>query len=197
MSMQISREKKEYYRILESTQRSDGDITVWLVWYLECLGKAVETSESMLNGVLSKAMFWKTFSAITVTGRQREILNVYLDGYEGKLTAKNWAKLAGISLDTAGRDIKDLVSKGMLTAVQGRVRDVSYTINYVVQDTFAGRFTTPEIVHRDGKHYITATYNDVQNVEERISDIDLLRLEQNEIALKDLLYKYFAYLSDE
>lgn len=197
MSMQISREKKEYYRILESTQRGDGDITVWLVWYLECLGRAVETSESMLNGVLSKAMFWKTFSAITVTGRQREILNVYLDGYEGKLTAKNWAKLAGISLDTAGRDIKDLVSKGMLTAVQGRVRDVSYTINYVVQDTFAGRFTTPEIVHRAGKHYITATYNDVQNVEERISDIDLLRLEQNEIALKDLLYKYFAYLSDE
>lgn len=197
MSMQISREKKEYYRILESTQRGDGDITVWLVWYLECLGRAVETSESMLNGVLSKAMFWKTFSAITVTDRQREILNTYLDGYEGKLTAKNWAKLAGISLDTAGRDIKDLVSKGMLTAVQGRVRDVSYTINYVVQDTFAGRFTTPEIVHRDGKHYITANYKDVQNVEERISDIDLLRIEQNEITLKDLLYKYFAYLSDE
>lgn len=197
MSMQISHEKKEYYRILESTQRGDGDITVWLVWYLECLGRAVETSESMLNGVLSKAMFWKTFSAITVTGRQREILNVYLDGYEGKLTAKNWAKLAGISLDTAGRDIKDLVSKGMLTAVQGRVRDVSYTINYVVQDTFAGHFTTPEIVHRDGKHYITANYKDVQNVEERISDIDLLRLEQNEITLNDLLYKYFAYLSDE
>lgn len=197
MSMQISREKKEYYRILESTQRGDGDITVWLVWYLECLGRAVETSESMLNGVLSKAMFWKTFSAITVTDRQREILNTYLDGYEVKLTAKNWAKLAGISLDTAGRDIKDLVSKGMLTAVQGRVRDVSYTINYVVQDTFAGRFTTPEIVHRDGKHYITANYKDVQNVEERISDIDLLRIEQNEITLKDLLYKYFAYLSDE
>lgn len=197
MSMQISREKKEYYRILESTQRGDGDITVWLVWYLECLGRAVEASESMLNGVLSKAMFWKTFSAITVTDRQREILNTYLDGYEGKLTAKNWAKLAGISLDTAGRDIKDLVSKGMLTAVQGRVRDVSYTINYVVQDTFAGRFTTPEIVHRDGKHYITANYKDVQNVEERISDIDLLRIEQNEITLKDLLYKYFAYLSDE
>ncbi|WP_455667018.1 Fic family protein [Phocaeicola sp.] len=196
MSMQISREKKEYYRILESTQRGDGDITAWLVWYLECLGRAVEASESMLSGVLNKAMFWKTFSAITVTGRQREVLNTYLDGYEGKLTAKNWAKLAGVSLDTAGRDIRDLVSKGMLSQVQGRVRDVSYTINYVAEDAFLRHFSSPEIVQRDGKDYITAFYKDTKKVEERMSDIDRLRLKQKELSLNDLLYKYFAYLTD-
>lgn len=196
MSMQISREKKEYYCILESTQRSDGDITAWLIWYLECLGRAVETSESMLSGVLNKAMFWKTFSAITITDRQREVLNAYLDGYEGKLTAKNWAKLAGVSLDTAGRDIKDLVSKGMLSQVQGRVRDVSYTINYIAQDAFVRNFSTPQIIRRKDKEYITAFYKDTRKVEERISDIDRLRLEQNEITLNDLLYKYFAYLTE-
>lgn len=196
MSMQISREKKEYYRILESVQRSDGDITAWLVWYLECLGRAVEASESMLSGVLNKAMFWKAFSAISITDRQREILNTYLDGYQGKLTAKNWAKLAKVSLDTAGRDIKDLISKGMLSPVQGRVRDVSYIINYVAEDAFIRNFSTPEIILREDKEYITAFYKDKQKVEERISDIDRLRLRQNEITLNDLLYKYFAYLTD-
>ena len=141
-------------------------------------------------------MFWKTFTAITITDRQREVLNTYLDGYEGKLTAKNWAGLAGVSLDTAGRDIKDLVSKGMLSQVQGRVRDVSYTINYIAGDAFIRNFSTPQIIRREDKEYITAFYKDKQKVEERISDIDRLRLEQKEITLNDLLYKYFAYLTD-
>lgn len=197
MSMQISREKKEYYRILESTQRGDGNITAWLIWYLECLGRAVQASESMLSGILNKAMFWKTFSAVTVTDRQRKILNTYLDGYEGKLTAKNWARLAGVSPDTAGRDIKDLVSKGILSQAQGRVRDISYTLNYIVRDTFIRNFSTPEIVHQDEKDYITALFKNNQQVKERISDTDRLRLEQKEITLNDLLYKYFAYLAEE
>lgn len=197
MSMQISREKKEYYRILESTQRGDGDITGWLVWYLECWGRAVETSESMLSGVLNKAMFWKTFSAITVTDRQRKILNTYLDGYEGKLTAKNWAKLAEVSLDTAGRDIRDLVSKGMLSQVQGRVRDVSYTINYIAEDTFIRNFSSPEIIQRNDKDYITAFFKGTYKIEERISGIDRLRFEQKEVTFDDLLYKYFAHLADK
>lgn len=196
MSLQISREKKEYYRILESVQRGQGDITTWLTWYLECLGRAVETSEAMLSNVLNKAMFWKMFSASTVTDRQRETLNTYLDGYEGKLTAKNWARLAGVSPDTARRDIENLVSQGMLSAVQGRVRDVSYTINYVAQDSFLRNFSTPQIVQREGRDYIAAVYQDTRKVEERISELDRLRLEQKEITLSDLLYKYFAYLAD-
>lgn len=197
MSMQISKEKKEYYRILELTQRGDGDITAWLVWYLECLGRAVETSGTMLNTVLGKAMFWKTFAATTVTDRQREILNTYLDGYEGKLTAKNWAKLAGVSLDTAGRDLRDLVQKGILSQVQGRVRDVSYNINYVAEDNFIRNFSAPELIERNGSNYITAIYKASQNIEARISDTDLLRLEQKELTLNDLLYKHFSYLANE
>lgn len=58
--------------------------------------------------------------------RQREVLNLYLDGYPGKLTAKNWAKHVKVSPDTAARDIKDLVEKGILIPQQERVRDVFY-----------------------------------------------------------------------
>lgn len=196
MSMQISREKKDYYRILESTQRSDGAITEWLQWYLECLERAVEASESMLSGVLNKTMFWKTYASETITDRQRGILNVYLDGYNGKLTAKNWAKLAEVSLDTAGRDIKDLVSRAILSPMQGRVRDVSYSINYVRGDRYGHDFSAVEIVNRNGKNYITAIYKNSRKVEDRISDSDCLRLKQGEITTTDLLYKHFAYLTE-
>ena len=84
----------------------------------------------------------------------------------------------------------------MLSQVQGRVRDVSYTINYIAGDAFIRNFSTPQIIRREDKEYITAFYKDKQKVEERISDIDRLRLEQKEITLNDLLYKYFAYLTD-
>ena len=34
ISSQINKDKKHYYDILERLQRSDGDITEWLVWYM-------------------------------------------------------------------------------------------------------------------------------------------------------------------
>ena len=46
----------------------------------------------------------------------------------GVQTAKNWAKRIKVSPDTAARDIKDLVEKGILVPQQGRVRDVFYGI---------------------------------------------------------------------
>ena len=68
-------------------------------------------------------------------GKTTDFLNIYLNGYDGKLTAKNWSKLAEVSLDTATRDVKDLVAKGILSPIQGRVRDISYTLNYIAPDS--------------------------------------------------------------
>ena len=122
------------------------------------------------------------------------ILNIYLNGYEGKLTAKNWSKLAEVSLDTATRDVKDLVAKGILSPIQGRVRDVSYTLNYVESDTQISDFTDSVLINRDGKDYISSIYKKQKTVEERISSLDKMRFEQKEMSINDLVYKYFAYL---
>lgn len=196
MSMQICREKKEYYRILERTQRGDGDITEWLAWYLGCFERAVEESNSLLSDILNKSTFWKNHSEAIISERQRRILNIYLDGYEAKLTTKNWSKLADVSSDTATRDVKDLVSKGLLSPVQGRVRDVSYLLNYVAQNVGMRDFTHSTLVCHDGHEYVSAIYKRQTAVEERITPLDKIRLEQNEITIDDLVYKYFAYLGE-
>lgn len=196
MSMQISREKKEYYRILERTQRGSTDITEWLEWYLSCLERAAMESNAMLSGILNKAIFWKTHSEVTITERQKAILNIYLDGYEGKLTAKNWSKLAEISLDTACRDLKSLVSKGILSPVQGRVRDVSYTLNYVQPDSRTLDFTNSALVERNGESFISTLYKGQKKMEERISALDKTRFDQGEMSVNDLVYKYFAYYTE-
>ena len=128
MSRQINADKKSYYEILEHTQKQDGNITAWLLWYLDCMSRAIHASDELLSRVLCKAVFWQTHAGIPFSDRELQVLNVYLDGYEGKLTAKNWAKLSKVSLDTAARDIKHLVEAGILIPQPGRLRDVSYGI---------------------------------------------------------------------
>ncbi len=46
--------------------------------------------------------------------RQIKVLTRLLDGFEGKLTTRKWATLAKCSLDTALRDITELVERGVL-----------------------------------------------------------------------------------
>lgn len=128
ISHQINADKKQYYDILEKTQKGSCEITEWLLWYLDCLLRSVEQSDKILSKVINKTIFWQNHAETVISDRQREVLNLYLDGYPGKLTAKNWAKRVKVSLDTASRDIKDLVEKGILLPQQGRVRDVFYGI---------------------------------------------------------------------
>ena len=128
MSTQINKEKRRYYSILERTQKSDGDIGEWVDWWLGCLERAIDASEESLDLVLRKALFWQQHLELSLNERQRTILNLFLDGYEGKLTAKNYAKQAEVSVDTAGRDIKDLVDKGILHPKGDMLRNVEYEI---------------------------------------------------------------------
>ncbi len=129
MSRQINKDKKSYYDVLERVSRqTDVDITEWLIWYLDCMARAINASDEVLSRTLQKAAFWQNHANIAFTERQNKVLNIYLDGYIGKLTVKNWAKHCKVSVDTASRDIKDLVEKGILEPQQGRVRDVFYGI---------------------------------------------------------------------
>ncbi len=116
VSSAINKDRKHYYEILERTSRGDGDITEWLVWFMQMLLNAFDETDEMMDTVLNKALFWQKAGGIPMTERQTRVLNIILDGYEGKITAKNWARLGGCSTDTANRDIQDLVSKNVLRA---------------------------------------------------------------------------------
>jgi Fic family protein len=128
MSAQIRQERKTYYEILEATQKGDLDITRWLEWFLECLGRAFERSEAILGGVLSKTRFWERFMKVEFNARQRDIVNRLLNGFEGKLTSSKWAKLAKCSHDTALRDIEDLIGKKVLVKDPAGGRSTSYSL---------------------------------------------------------------------
>lgn len=128
MSSQIRAERSGYYRILERTQKGTTDVSEWMVWFLSCLGRAVDRAETTLAAVLTKARFWKHVEGIPLNGRQRRVLNRLLDGFEGKLTTSKWAKLAKCSQDTALRDITSLINHGILIRGSAGGRSTSYTL---------------------------------------------------------------------
>ena len=128
MSAQIRIERKAYYDMLEATQRSDLDITPWLNWFLNCLDRAFTGAEAILGTVLSKHRFWETNAATAFNERQKQLLTLLLDGFEGKLTSSKWAKIAKCSQDTALRDIDDLVLKGILQRDAAGGRSTSYSL---------------------------------------------------------------------
>src|ERR1700684_1613724 len=60
MSAQIRQERGAYYDILEETQKGTLDITLWMEWFLGCLGRAIDGAQTTLAPVLKKARFWQT-----------------------------------------------------------------------------------------------------------------------------------------
>jgi Fic family protein len=128
MSAQIRREHKGYYDTLEWTQKGDLDVTRWLDWFLNCLGRAIEGAQETLGAVLVKARFWERFATEALNERQIKVLNRLLGGFEGKLTTSKWAKLAKCSQDTAYRDILVLIERGALQKDPGGGRSTSYSL---------------------------------------------------------------------
>jgi Fic family protein len=129
MSTQIEAEKKQYYLHLERSQKGGVDITAWLEWFLDCLGRAIAGAEEGLASVLRKARVWERINTRPpVNERQRTVINRLLDGFEGKLSTSKYAKLAKCSADTALRDIRILVQEGILIQDPGGGRSTSYSL---------------------------------------------------------------------
>jgi len=129
MSAQIRKERKEYYAILEETQKGSVDITGWIEWFLQCLDRALVSTTEMLASVMAKAKFWDRHQHTALNTRQRMMINKMLDGFEGKLNTSKWAKITKSSADTALRDIQDLVSKQVLIKEPAGGRSTSYQLN--------------------------------------------------------------------
>ncbi len=128
MSAMILQDWKQYFWILEESQKGTLDITPLLFWFLECLNRSLDTTDNLLAKVRNTARFWDKFSKTSLNERQKLMLDKLLDGFEGKLTTVKWAKLAKCSHDTALRDIQDLIEKEILTKEDAGGRSSSYML---------------------------------------------------------------------
>ncbi|MDO5102087.1 MAG: Fic family protein [Lautropia sp.] len=134
LSAQIQRERKQYYQILERTQKGTLDVNDWLHWFLRALHDAIVQAERTLDAVLAKARFWQQWAGTPLNARQQKVLNRLLDGFDGRMTSSRWANICRCSPDTALRDINRLLALGMLRKAAGGGRSTAYEVNLETTD---------------------------------------------------------------
>ena len=132
VSAEILQRRNQYYDVLESTQNGNMDITDWLMWFLDTVGRAIENADGKVSAIMDKTRFWDANEQMEMNDRQRKLVNRLLDGFEGKLTTGKWAKIAKCSSDTALRDIQDLIQKGILRKSDAGGRSTNYEL--IVKD---------------------------------------------------------------
>lgn len=195
ISSEINRDKNHYYDILERTQHGDGDITEWLVWYMKTLLAAIHEANATVNTILNKSFFWMRAASIPLSERQTYTLNLFLDGYEAKITSKTWAALNKCSKDTALRDIQDLLQKGILHEDIAGAKRPSYSIYYGTDSIgLTSQFHDVKIVEESTDFYLVATTQNSTSVHERILKLDAERYAKGDLPLSHLLSKYCSYL---
>lgn len=130
LSAQIQRERKDYYDALELAQKGTLNITGWLEWFLGCLLRSIQGAGEQTKEAMLKANFWSQWSGVSLNERQMKMLNKLLDGFEGKLTNKKWVAINKCSPDTALRDIKELIDRGILVSAGAGGRSTHYVLSY-------------------------------------------------------------------
>ena len=123
LSAQIASTRRSYYQVLEQVQKGDGDITAWLLWFIEALELAMRNSQVIVGQTLKKASFWRIHAQTSLNDRQRKVINKLLDagpeGFEGGLTNKKYVGMTKAASATATRDLVDLAEKGLLVKIAG------------------------------------------------------------------------------
>ncbi len=130
MSAQIRAERNKYYTILEKTQKGKLDITEWIEWFLDCLIRSLNATDTTLSSVLRKVKFWEKHTSTQFNERQKRTVNKLFVGFTGKLSSSKWAKINKCSPDTALRDIQDMISKGVLIKDEAGGRSTSYELKF-------------------------------------------------------------------
>ena len=82
--------------------------------------------DAIVGGVLRDAVLWQRINQHLVSERQRRVINRMLDDFEGHLSTSKYARLARCSSDTALRDIRDVLDRGILVKNPGGGRSTSY-----------------------------------------------------------------------
>jgi Fic family protein len=137
ISTAIVEDKKRYYDLLEHSQKliynKNLEITQWIVWHTDMINKAIEISLQQVQVAIQKANFWDKTREYALNTRQIKVLNRLLDagvdGFEGGLNTKKYISIAKTSPATAKRDIADLLSKNLISQVEGTAgRSVRYLV---------------------------------------------------------------------
>jgi len=130
LSATIESNKKAYYGALENAQKGN-EITGWLIYFLQVIIDAQNTSESLIDFTLKKVRFFDLHRGKMNERQLKSINRMFKEGpkgFEGGMTAKKHIRITQTSKATATRDLKMLEELGVLI-VRGSGRSTHYYLN--------------------------------------------------------------------
>jgi Fic family protein len=132
VAAEMRRRQADYYATLNAAQRGPGDVTDWLLWFVQLVGDACRASATLIDEALVRARFWSDHRDLVLNERQRKVLNRMLEAgpgrFEGGLTPRKYVGMTRASSATATRDIADLVRKGLLEPGPASGRSACYNL---------------------------------------------------------------------
>lgn len=128
LSPQFLDRRSDYFRILSKAQAGNGDLTEWILFFIEALQHSVESRLTQIADTLRQVRFRFKFSHLAISARQQVLIDGAMSGaLKPAFSVKEAAALTGVSHDSALRDIQDLIEKGVFKAEQKGGRGQKYS----------------------------------------------------------------------
>jgi Fic family protein len=119
--------RKGYYQALESANKNN-DLTDWLSWFAELAIEAQRRTATQVEFLLDKTRLLDRLKGELNDRQEKALLRMLREGpegFQGGLSAANYASITGASPATATRDLVDLVEKKALRRT-GELRHARY-----------------------------------------------------------------------
>ena len=129
LNKQIDIHKSDYFKILARTQAASGDLTEWILWFLQMMRDAIKDSEELFASEISRIQFRSAHASTTFSEREQQLIDEIMAGrLVQPFTAKEAAALFNASHDTALREIQSLMDKNILETNNKGGRSMRYRL---------------------------------------------------------------------
>lgn len=132
LSLRIRAVRKQYYAVLEGTQRGDLDLTQWLLWFIDTYRHSLSDALERIDRSLVIDRYYLRLADLALNDRQIKVMKKMIDahpeGFAGGMTNRKYVAITAASSETAKRDLRDLVAKGMLQRGEAAGRATYYVL---------------------------------------------------------------------
>ena len=135
LNKQINDNKADYFKILSRTQAASGDLTEWILWFLQMIRQSIKESEQLFAAEINHIQFRNAHVNTPLSEREQQLIDEILAGRIAQpFTAKEAAAFFNASHDTALREIQSLMDKGILQTNNKGGRSKRYRLKDPVEE---------------------------------------------------------------
>lgn len=125
---QLHQYANEYRKVLENSIKGDGEITEFLMFFLDLLLKSLIAAEMPTQNAINAFRFWKNKNQTDLNKRQRRLLESFSSGEISFVTNRDYVHTNKVSRESAKRDLAELEKLGFITRGNTKGRSTKFSL---------------------------------------------------------------------